>query len=83
MQVESFGADLTSDQEDSIWRDTAHTLKGASRGVGAWALGDICEDAEKLIGDIPGKKEKRAALLVSMRQLVADIIDEVRELNSL
>ena len=28
------------------WRDAVHTLKGASRGVGAFALGDACEAAE-------------------------------------
>ena len=30
------------------WRDALHTLKGASRGVGAFALGDACETAERL-----------------------------------
>ena len=29
------------------WRDVVHTIKGASRGVGAVALGDICERAER------------------------------------
>lgn len=28
------------------WRDAAHTVKGAARGVGAFALGDACERAE-------------------------------------
>ncbi len=28
------------------WRDAAHTLKGAARGVGAMQLGDACEAAE-------------------------------------
>jgi hypothetical protein len=28
------------------WRDAVHTLKGAARGVGAFALGDICEICE-------------------------------------
>jgi hypothetical protein len=30
------------------WRDLAHTIKGAGRGVGAFALGDACERAEAL-----------------------------------
>jgi Hpt domain len=29
------------------WRDAVHTIKGASRGVGAFALGDACERAEQ------------------------------------
>ncbi len=28
------------------WRDAVHTIKGAARGVGALALGDVCEDCE-------------------------------------
>ena len=28
------------------WRDAVHTIKGAARGVGAFALGDVCERAE-------------------------------------
>jgi hypothetical protein len=28
------------------WRDALHTVKGAARGVGAFALGDACERAE-------------------------------------
>ncbi len=28
------------------WRDAAHTLKGAARGIGAHALGQVCERAE-------------------------------------
>lgn len=29
------------------WRDVAHTIKGAARGVGAKVLGDLCEAAER------------------------------------
>ena len=28
------------------WLDAVHTIKGAARGVGAFALGDACEVAE-------------------------------------
>ncbi|WP_293382681.1 Hpt domain-containing protein [Phenylobacterium sp.] len=28
------------------WRDLIHTMKGASRGVGAFRLGDACASAE-------------------------------------
>jgi HPt (histidine-containing phosphotransfer) domain-containing protein len=28
------------------WRDAVHTLKGAGRGIGAFALGDACQDCE-------------------------------------
>jgi HPt (histidine-containing phosphotransfer) domain-containing protein len=55
-------------QPDEGWKDTAHALKGASRGVGAWTLGDLCEEAERLVGAAPAKMENRASLLVSIRE---------------
>lgn len=35
---------LAPDQDG--WRDAVHTVKGAARGVGAFALGDACQAAE-------------------------------------
>jgi hypothetical protein len=35
------------DTPDEGWRDLAHTIKGASRGIGANALGDAADRAEK------------------------------------
>jgi HPt (histidine-containing phosphotransfer) domain-containing protein len=32
--------------DDRTWRDAAHTLKGAARGVGAMQLGEACAAAE-------------------------------------
>jgi HPt (histidine-containing phosphotransfer) domain-containing protein len=34
------------DPEADGWRDAVHTIKGAARGVGAFALGDVCERVE-------------------------------------
>jgi HPt (histidine-containing phosphotransfer) domain-containing protein len=34
------------DPDGEGWRDALHTIKGAARGVGAFALGDACEQAE-------------------------------------
>jgi HPt (histidine-containing phosphotransfer) domain-containing protein len=31
----------------AVWRDGAHTLKGASLGVGAFALAQVCAEAEQ------------------------------------
>ncbi len=28
------------------WQDLVHTIKGAARGIGATALGDLCAEAE-------------------------------------
>ena len=34
------------DSESEGWRDAAHTVKGAARGIGAHALAEACERAE-------------------------------------
>jgi HPt (histidine-containing phosphotransfer) domain-containing protein len=39
-----WGAMLDAGHEG--WRDAVHTLKGAARGVGAFALGDVCQACE-------------------------------------
>jgi HPt (histidine-containing phosphotransfer) domain-containing protein len=49
------------------WRDLVHTIKGASRGIGAVRLGDICERAE--LGDPSMAPEVSAELA----EVVADI----------
>ena len=39
---------LRAPQDRVAWRTATHTLKGAARGVGAFALADVCETAEEL-----------------------------------
>lgn len=46
------------------WRLNAHTLKGAARGVGAWSLGDLAEEAEGIAGAPP---EAKAAMIEKIR----------------
>jgi HPt (histidine-containing phosphotransfer) domain-containing protein len=43
-QAESWQSALQPDNPE--WRNVVHTIKGASRGIGARALGDVCETAE-------------------------------------
>ncbi len=42
------------------WRDLAHTIKGSARGIGATALGDVADKAER--GDPSMAPALRAAL---------------------
>ena len=42
------------------WRDLVHTMKGSARGIGAHALGEVCDRAER--GDASQAPEVRAAL---------------------
>lgn len=51
------------------WRDAAHSLKGSARGLGAWALGDVAEEIERLGYDDAAARARaveriRAAILV-------------------
>lgn len=80
-QAELLNGQLDIAQTDEGWRNTTHALKGAALGIGAWVLGDLCRQAEGLIGQLPGKGEKRAALLVSIRRQLAETVAEVRRLR--
>ncbi len=82
-QASVLGEQFNVSATDEGWRNVAHALKGASRGVGAWALGDLCEEAEYLIGEIAGKAERRAAILVSIRQKIDSALAEVRRLREI
>lgn len=68
--------------DDQAWRDAAHSLKGASRGVGAWDVGHICEQAEKLIGEKRDDAE-RVAKLQELNEAMTLVIAEVRRLRDL
>lgn len=43
-----WGRMLDPHSEPDHWADAAHAIKGAARSVGAMALGDACEVAERL-----------------------------------
>jgi HPt (histidine-containing phosphotransfer) domain-containing protein len=43
-----WGRMLDSHSDPDHWADAAHAIKGAARSVGAMALGDACETAERL-----------------------------------
>lgn len=63
--------------DDESWHSTAHTLKGASRGVGAWSVGDLAEKAEALIGE--GCGPNRHALIIELRRAGKAAVDCARE----
>jgi hypothetical protein len=66
-QAEGWAKTLTADRPD--WREVLHTIKGASRGVGANALGDICARAEwKGVDELPAV---RAALEATVAEIAA------------
>lgn len=80
-QAEMWVRTLDPRAEDSAWKDAAHALKGASRGVGAWAIGEICAEAETLIGP-DRSEEERLETLASLREAVRTTVTEVRRLRT-
>jgi len=54
---------------DPGWRDVVHTIKGASRGIGANRLADACERAERDGEDV--LPQVRAALGQAMAEVAA------------
>lgn len=80
-QAEMLSGNFSVTSTDECWRNVAHALKGASLGVGSWALGELCGEAESMIGELPGKTERRAAILVSIRQAITAALEEVRRLR--
>jgi HPt (histidine-containing phosphotransfer) domain-containing protein len=67
------------DPQAEGWRDAVHTIKGASRGVGAFALGDACERAET--GADPTLDGVRDALDAALADIAAYVHE--RALQSL
>jgi HPt (histidine-containing phosphotransfer) domain-containing protein len=51
------------------WRDALHTIKGSARGVGAFTLGEACEQAEREGASALG--EVRFALDVALADVAA------------
>jgi HPt (histidine-containing phosphotransfer) domain-containing protein len=65
---------LDPEGDPGTWRDGAHTLKGASGGVGARTLAAVCSDAEKAAGESAAFKSAILDRLKSELDLVrADI----------
>ncbi len=72
--------------DPSAWRDGAHTLKGASLGVGAFTLAEVCSQAEQGHAAGPGE---RAVMLEHIRDALNAALADIaaytheRALNSL
>lgn len=69
-------ADLRSAGTAKAWHDAAHTLKGAARGVGAWRVARVAENAERLRFDTDA--DRRAFALDSAEEALDEAIGFVR-----
>lgn len=66
---------LIPDAPLHTWSDTAHTCKGAARGLGLWRLAQACEAAEAVAqsGDIEGPRV--SAALRDVRAALREALD--------
>jgi len=75
-QADIYLARLDGAGDDKEWRDAAHSLKGSARGLGAWTLGELAEEAEKT------PLSARDDVMARIREAVAAVnafIDSVAE----
>lgn len=82
-QAKMWTSMLEPSAEDTVWKDAAHALKGASRGVGAWEVGDLCAEAETMIGGNADDVTRRQALVSDLQNKVRATIEEVKRLKNL
>lgn len=60
------------------WHEIMHTLKGASRGVGVWQLGDLGEAGERFADEVggevcPGRRETVNRFLDTADRVLAEL----------
>lgn len=76
-QATSLSEQMTPSMDDEAWRLAAHTLKGAARGVGAWALGDAAAQAEAAASG--EDRVKALKVIVDLAQSAADYAGRVMD----
>lgn len=75
-QADTYIRNLVTATEASVWKDAAHTLKGAARGIGAWPLADLCIQAEQLADN--GNPARRSIILGDIKAAIADVVEFIR-----
>lgn len=69
-------ASLKASDCDS-WRQAAHKLKGAARGIGAWRLARAAERAE-FMGEPKLEDPKRQAILSELDDRLSQLLAEIK-----
>lgn len=69
---------LAKAPDAKTWKDTAHGIKGAARGIGAWAAADAAAEVEHFnFADAPGRAAALARLSAAFKDVCADIETEL------
>ncbi|MDX1293785.1 MAG: Hpt domain-containing protein [Hyphomonas sp.] len=79
-QAEIWSRMLDPQADPSQWADAAHTLKGASLGIGAIRLASKCEKAEKAgRADTPPSVTAAAVLIGEIKDVLGDTLEAVAQ----
>ena len=78
-QVALWGQLLSPDAPSGSFRDAAHSLKGSAKGIGAWALADVCSIAEQLSG-AEASPAKRAVVVHDIRTELDKVLQDIAAL---
>ncbi|CUS56978.1 MULTISPECIES: Hpt domain-containing protein [unclassified Hyphomonas] len=79
-QAEIWSRMLDPHAEASQWADAAHTLKGASLGIGAILLASKCEKAEKAgRSETPPSVTAAAVMISDIKDALGDTLEEVAQ----
>ena len=71
---------LAGAEDPKTWKDTAHGIKGAARGIGAWSAAEAAAEVEKVdFGNITGRFAALDRLNVSFQAVAAEIAAELGE----
>lgn len=80
-QIELLREKIDPASDDETWHNTMHAMKGASRGVGAWEVGDLCEKAETLIENFDNKQAARQELIKELLVKLDETIEDAKKLR--
>jgi HPt (histidine-containing phosphotransfer) domain-containing protein len=80
-QAEMWMSRFDADLSDEDWRNAAHALKGASRGVGAWVIGDLCEHGETLIAGASEIGTKRRQFILHLEEKLSAAVSDARRIR--
>lgn len=72
---------LDPDAPHEEWRSIAHALKGASRGIGAWKIGDLCAEAEGMKDGLDNVRSRRIEAKAEIEQSAQSALEEIRRLR--
>ncbi|MDX2158655.1 MAG: Hpt domain-containing protein [Hyphomicrobiaceae bacterium] len=78
-QAPDYLRQLRTAETDRAWRDAAHTIKGAGRAVGAFAVAARAEEAEALT--LAAGAERRSLAVAAIEAALATAIGHIEALG--